>query len=359
MRARNIKPGFFCNEELAECSFPARILFAGLWCLADREGYLEDRPKKIKIQIFPADSVDCEALLCELSAAKLIARYSGDDGKYIWIPSFRSHQNPHRREKPSKIPPHPEDAEKRTEPEGENTEQGPSTDSPGHDQGQAKDGPGYDQGQAKDGPGYDQGQTKDGPGSGQGQAKGSPEHDQGQARGEPRPNRARLNPDTGILNPESGFKKDTGNSSESPADPLETFSVEIVEFVKGFDSHILAKYGKSAPKATASHVLKSCDAVDRLIRTDGFTLEEIKQSVWWACRDDFWGPNAKSLAALRKKGEDGTTKFQKIYTASRAGPRTSGAPRGSMFDTLVNEACDELEEGYEATRGSCGNKDGV
>ena len=35
----------------------------------------------------------------------------------------------------------------------------------------------------------------------------------------------------------------------------------------------------------------------------------------WAVKDDFWSPNAMSLAALRKKGDDGRTKFQKILAA--------------------------------------------
>jgi len=30
MRARNLKPGFFKNEELADLPFEARLLFAGL-----------------------------------------------------------------------------------------------------------------------------------------------------------------------------------------------------------------------------------------------------------------------------------------------------------------------------------------
>ena len=37
-RSRNIKPGFFKNEHLAECQPLARLLFIGLWTLADREG---------------------------------------------------------------------------------------------------------------------------------------------------------------------------------------------------------------------------------------------------------------------------------------------------------------------------------
>ena len=50
-RARNIKPGFFKNEDLAECSPWARLCFAGLWTLADREGRLEDRANVIQDEL--------------------------------------------------------------------------------------------------------------------------------------------------------------------------------------------------------------------------------------------------------------------------------------------------------------------
>jgi hypothetical protein len=62
-RARNIKPGFFLNDELAECEPLARLLFAGLWCIADREGRLEDKPKRIKVEILPYDDCDIDYLL--------------------------------------------------------------------------------------------------------------------------------------------------------------------------------------------------------------------------------------------------------------------------------------------------------
>ena len=52
-RARNIKPGLFSNEVIAELPAFDRLLFIGLWCLADREGRLEDRPKRIKMELFP------------------------------------------------------------------------------------------------------------------------------------------------------------------------------------------------------------------------------------------------------------------------------------------------------------------
>ena len=107
MRARNLKPGFFQNEQLAEITIPARLLFAGLWCMADREGRLEDRPKRIKMQIYPADMLDVEPLLQSLAEQRLIVRYSVNGVEYIWIPKFSEHQNPHPHEKSSVIPPCP------------------------------------------------------------------------------------------------------------------------------------------------------------------------------------------------------------------------------------------------------------
>lgn len=105
-RARNIKPGFFKNEDLAECTPWARLCFAGLWTLADREGRLEDRPKRIKGELFPFDTIEVEPLLQELARFKFIERYETDGMKAIQIVEFGRHQTPHYSEKPSVIKPH-------------------------------------------------------------------------------------------------------------------------------------------------------------------------------------------------------------------------------------------------------------
>lgn len=104
MRARNIKPGFFKNDELAELDPLARILFAGLWCIADREGRLEDRPKRIKADVLPYDDCDVDALLDALADAGFILRYEAGSVGYIAILAFAKHQNPHKNEAPSSIP---------------------------------------------------------------------------------------------------------------------------------------------------------------------------------------------------------------------------------------------------------------
>lgn len=114
-RARNIKPGFFKNEELAECSAWARLCFAGLWTLADREGRLEDRPKRIKGELFAFDSVEVDPLLDELAAHGFILRYQAEHIAAIQILGFNTHQTPHYSEKSSviKAPPFPEHSRSR------------------------------------------------------------------------------------------------------------------------------------------------------------------------------------------------------------------------------------------------------
>lgn len=103
-RARNIKPGFFKNDVLAECDPLARILFAGLWCEADRAGRLEDRPKKIKAECLPYDTCDIESLLNQLVSHGFILRYESCGCRYIQILAFERHQNPHKNEAISTIP---------------------------------------------------------------------------------------------------------------------------------------------------------------------------------------------------------------------------------------------------------------
>ncbi|HHV63842.1 MAG TPA: DnaD domain protein [Peptococcaceae bacterium] len=106
-RARNIKPGFFLNDELAECDPLARLLFAGLWCIADREGRLEDRPKRIKAEVLPYDDCDVDQLLEQLAKHGFIIRYEVDGNQYIQVTNFSKHQNPHVKEAASIIPPPP------------------------------------------------------------------------------------------------------------------------------------------------------------------------------------------------------------------------------------------------------------
>lgn len=104
MRARNLKPGFFENEVLAELPFEHRICYEGLWCYADREGRFEWRPKRIKALIFPYDKLDINKLLADLILQKFVIHYEVDGEQFGYIPTFLKHQNPHPHEAKSKLP---------------------------------------------------------------------------------------------------------------------------------------------------------------------------------------------------------------------------------------------------------------
>jgi hypothetical protein len=116
MRARNIKPGFFKNADLVELPMEARLLFAGLWCLADREGRLLDRPKHIKIEIFPGDDCNVSDLLASLAGAGFIDRYEVDGLRVIQVRQFTRHQRPHQREAPSELPAKPDQGATQAQP---------------------------------------------------------------------------------------------------------------------------------------------------------------------------------------------------------------------------------------------------
>ncbi|MDI3298249.1 MAG: phage replication protein [Bacillota bacterium] len=103
-RARSLKPGFFKNEDLASLDPLARLLFAGLWTLADREGRLEDRPKRIKVEVLPYDECDVDGLLWALHRAGFILRYEVAGARYIQVVNFKKHQTPHIKEPASVIP---------------------------------------------------------------------------------------------------------------------------------------------------------------------------------------------------------------------------------------------------------------
>ena len=146
-RARNIKPGFFTNEELVELPFSTRLLFIGLWTLADREGRLEDKPKRIKMHLFPADEINVDDALSSLQDSGFLVRYEVEGARYIQVLAFRKHQNPHRDEKPSSIPPAGEHCANTVQAQCEhsaNRADSPIPDSPIPDSSTASDAPAHE-----------------------------------------------------------------------------------------------------------------------------------------------------------------------------------------------------------------------
>lgn len=91
-RIRTIKPEFWSDDTITECSLSARLLFIGIWNFADDAGNLDRSHKQIKTRVFPVDNVNCEALIVELLSHELLIEYSVSEKKYLHIPGFAQHQ---------------------------------------------------------------------------------------------------------------------------------------------------------------------------------------------------------------------------------------------------------------------------
>ena len=103
-RTRSLKPQFFKNDLLAECQPLARLLFSGLWCMADAEGRLEYRPLRVKAEVLPYDDCDVDQLVDELEQRGFVRRYTVDDVTILVIPKFLDHQRPHPKEPTESFP---------------------------------------------------------------------------------------------------------------------------------------------------------------------------------------------------------------------------------------------------------------
>lgn len=104
-RARNIKPSLFTNEILGTLDPMVSLTFVGLWCLADKDGILEDRPMRIKGELFPyRDGLDVNGYLTVLQLHGFVIRYKANGLNLIQVINFEKHQHPHHTERAKGYP---------------------------------------------------------------------------------------------------------------------------------------------------------------------------------------------------------------------------------------------------------------
>lgn len=274
MRARNIKPGIFKNEVLGTRDPLLTIIFEGLWCEADKEGRLEDRPLRLKAEILPyRENIDFNGYLTELSRLGFIQRYEVDNNPYIQVLNFKKHQNPHHTEKDSTIPPI-EKAVSKTEVIPDNC---PLTVISQVYHGVLTDP-------------------------------------------------LLLIPDSLIpdsLIPDSTSQKNGGSgkkdflSESSDSDHIQNFDQELIQFVTRFQETAIKEHGPSAPKLTKALIKNGCDTIDKLSRLDKFNRQDVFDALRWGYRDQFWRKQILSLANIRVKKGNGLMKFQNLYNKWR------------------------------------------
>lgn len=94
-RIRSIKPEFFTSDQVAECSPNARLAFIGIWVFADDSGIHPASNARLKMEVFPADSFDKDAIgamVQELNDAGLIESYMVNGESFWRVTGWDKHQ---------------------------------------------------------------------------------------------------------------------------------------------------------------------------------------------------------------------------------------------------------------------------
>lgn len=90
---RTIKPEFWTDSRIVALGFVTRLFYIGAWNFADDQGCLPDNPAELKMQIFPADTIDVTPLIEELVQSGRLVRWETTDGdRILEIAHFREHQ---------------------------------------------------------------------------------------------------------------------------------------------------------------------------------------------------------------------------------------------------------------------------
>ena len=297
MRSRNLKPSIFRNELLAVADPIYTIIFEGLWCVADREGRLEDRPAKLHLEINPGRAFETtERSLAWLYEHGFIVRYGVGQGRFIQVVNFLKHQNPHHKEPQSTIPM-------------------PQT-SPGQDQGSSSCDSYIYREEPETNPGPDQDQPQASLGL---DGQGSVEHG----------GKTVLIPDSGFLIPDSGF----------PQPPPQG------------GGGMQGGGGKTSRKqdARATRLPDDWPLTDE--RTEIARAEGLDPTRTFAKFTDYW----RSVGGNRgcKRDWDATWRNWCRTEADRNGPRSSGwtGPNGGKPPTPLKLRTAEEQERIERERG--------
>jgi len=101
-RNRTISPDFWTMEAVIDCPAMTRLLFIGLWNFADDLGVQPLRPRTIRMQVFPGDTItndDVRAMIEALAARGLVRIYTVDGAEYVAVVDWTQMQRVGKRAK--------------------------------------------------------------------------------------------------------------------------------------------------------------------------------------------------------------------------------------------------------------------
>lgn len=116
-RIRSVKPEFWADEDFARDvpNRDARLLYIGLWNLADEHSRLRGDPRYVKGQVFAYDDdltpAVIDSLLDQLARAGKVQRYRSGSSAYLFLPNLAKHQRLETSKVESRLPAPPDPSE--------------------------------------------------------------------------------------------------------------------------------------------------------------------------------------------------------------------------------------------------------
>ncbi len=120
-------------------------------------------------------------------------------------------------------------------------------------------------------------------------------------------------------------------------------SLEAMEVAQKYHARIRTILPSLARSIGSQADEKGAAALDALVRIDGHDWELVKSVLRWALTDEFWARNLRSLASVRTRGKNGSTKFENClaqFELCRETVRAHGAPAVQTITHTLTE--DEL-----------------
>ena len=284
-RKRMIKPEFWRSPDLAKMGYFERLLFIGLWQVADDQGNGPTDPVLIATELFPFDfSEDPAAVLANckdginaLASYGFVNLYRAEGKTYYNIPKFQKHQTINRPSKPQfpgpeegqKISPtHTTLSESSVSQSGATSEPSVST----HDRLTLKE-------------------VKE-------------------------------------VEVEENRKESLGSSDEHSDAPLEVPREDVEQLLDHLDNRIQENDPEARLPSRTKH---NKDAARLLLDKDGRTPEQVMAAIDYATTDEFWRANIRSMSKLREK-----------YDTLRAQAQRRPAPQ-SAADRVMQRAQERHE----------------
>ncbi len=107
----------------------------------------------------------------------------------------------------------------------------------------------------------------------------------------------------------------TTNKNAKNGKKEDSLPESVLSFVQRYYEYVNENYPEKRVDLSNGKVTKGAMTVDKLIRLDGYDLDEhIRPALNWGLKDDFWNAQLNSLAELRKKKSGAENhKFDNLY----------------------------------------------